>query len=49
MRLQEQETGMVGPSLLAVGYEALTDFEGTGDMFQKVFTSMSKRVWGNTD
>lgn len=44
MRLQEQETDMVEPSLLAVGWEPRADFEGTCEMFQKVLTTRSKRA-----
>lgn len=35
---------MVAPSLLAVGWEVLADFEGTGDTFQKVSSSRSEGV-----
>lgn len=44
MRLQDQETDMVAPSLLAVGWEVPADFEGTGDTFQKVSSSRSEGV-----
>lgn len=44
MRLQDQETDMVAPSLLAVGWDVLANFEGTGDTFQKVSSSRSEGV-----